>query len=143
DGRAETGERALATLLGVRAGRFAVKRDVSECPEDWDKDLKELLEAPIERARAARVLLSDPRKVLRVQMDAAALEPYLTATPASVREIAERLAEGESPENILGSGVAVTLLESVLIDSVLHGAVQRLVGRNGDDLLAREVSAEQ
>ena len=143
DGRAETGERALSTLLGVRAGRFAVRRDVSECPTDWDRDLKDLLATPIERARAARGLLSDPRRVARVEMDATALEPYLAATPMSVRETAERLSDGESPENILHSGVSSALLESVLIDAVLHGAVTRLVGRNGDDLLAKEVLAEQ
>lgn len=139
-GRSERGERVLAALLGVRAGRFAVQRDESETPNEWNGDLRELLAMPVDRARAAGRALADLGRVTRVDLDASALEPYLGATPQSAREIVQRLRDGASPDDIVAAGVPARLLESVLGDAVLHGAVLRVVGRDGNDAFARELA---
>ena len=139
-GRSERGERVLAALLGVRAGRFAVQRDESETPNEWNGDLRELLAMPVDRARAAGRALADLGRVARVDLDASALEPYLGATPQSAREIVQRLRDGASPDDIVAGGVPARLLESVLGDAVLHGAVLRVVGRDGNDAFARELA---
>lgn len=139
-GRSERGERVLAALLGVRAGRFAVQRDESETSNEWNGDLRELLAMPVDRARAAGRALADLGRVARVDLDASALEPYLGATPQSAREIVQRLRDGASPDDIVAGGVPARLLESVLGDAVLHGAVLRVVGRDGNDAFARELA---
>jgi CheY-like chemotaxis protein len=135
DGHAETGERALSALLGVRAGRFAVRPDETECPDGWSTELRDLLRAPVERARAAQGLLGKIERILRIEVDAAGLEPYLAASPHVARAVVEKLVEGQSPASIVASGVPARLFESVLVDVILHGAVTRVLGLGGEDLL--------
>lgn len=137
DGRAERGERALSALLGVRAGRFAIQPDASECPADWSADLREVLGPTIERARAAYRALADLGRVGRVDIDVNAFEPYAVATPEPAREIVRRLAEGTSPESLIASGIASRLVESILGDVVRHGAVRRIIARDGSELFPK------
>jgi CheY-like chemotaxis protein len=141
NGMFERGPRALSALLGVRAGRFAVRQDDSSCPRDWDVDLRELLREDIERVRAAQRILSDLGAVARIDIDEAAIAPYLAATPQSAGAIVRRLAEGVPPSAVVAAGASARLLESVLVDVVLHGAVLRLVGPGGEDLLAADLAA--
>ncbi|HVW28333.1 MAG TPA: response regulator [Polyangiaceae bacterium] len=136
DGRFDRGERALSALLGVRAGRFTVTRDDSPCVQIWDTPLDELIAEPVERARAAQRALSNPARVAQVEIEEGVLEPYLSATPVSAAAIVRRLAEGVPPSDIVAAGASPRLLESVLVDLVLHGAITRIVGFDGEDLLA-------
>jgi CheY-like chemotaxis protein len=136
DGHAETGEGALSGLLGVRAGRFAVRPDETECVADWGTDLRDLLKAPVERARAAQGLLAKIERIARIELDTAGLEPYLAASPHVARAIVQKLAGGESPAATIASGISARLFEAVLVDVILHGAVSRIVGTGGEDLLA-------
>jgi CheY-like chemotaxis protein len=140
DGRTERGERVLAALLGVRAGRFAVRPDETPCAHDWTGSLRELLAMPIERARAAQRALAELGDVARVEFDGGALEPYMAATPQSARDVVRRLAEGASPDDLAAAGVPSRLVESVLADVVLHGGVRKVLGRDGEDRFARELS---
>ncbi len=140
EGRAESGERALAGLLGVRAGRFAVRRDDSPCASDWDTELRQLISKFVLTARAAQSLLAEPSRVARIDIEEAALSPYLAATPKAVGTIVRRLAEGAAPSELLATGTSSRLLESVLVDLVLHGAIGRISGIDGEDLLATEVA---
>jgi CheY-like chemotaxis protein len=137
DGRSEKGDRVLAALLGVRAGRFSIQKDKAECSSDWSGNLREVLAPAVERARAATRALSDLNAVGRVDVDMQGFEPYSAVTPEPARDVVRRLAEGTSPETLIASGVPARLVESVLADVVRHGAVRRIVGRDGDELFPR------
>ncbi|HVU04016.1 MAG TPA: response regulator, partial [Polyangiaceae bacterium] len=134
DGRSDSGERALSALLGVRAGRFAVRPDETEVASDWSRDLRELLRGPVERARGVQTLLGKIERVARVDLDVASLEPYLAASPETAQVIVRRLAAGETPAAILATGIPLHVFESVLVDAILHGAVTRVTGSMGEDL---------
>jgi CheY-like chemotaxis protein len=136
DGHAEVGERSLSGLLGVRAGRFAVRPDETECRAEWSTELRDLLKGPVERARTAQGLLGTIERIARIDVDAAGLEPYLAASPQVARAIVQKLSAGESPAVVIASGISARLFESVLVDVILHGAVTRVVGTGGEDLLA-------
>ena len=135
DGRFDRGSRALSALLGVRAGRFTVTHDESPCVQIWDAELPELIAEHVARARAAQRALSSPARVAQVEIEEGALEPYLAATPLSAAAVVRRLAEGVPPGDIVAAGASPRLLESVLVDLVLHGAISRIVGFDGEDLL--------
>jgi CheY-like chemotaxis protein len=140
DGRFDRGERALSALLGVRAGRFVVAKEDSPCVQLWDAELADLIEGHVERARAAQRALTNPARVAQVEIEEGALEPYLTATPLSAAAVVRRLAEGVPPSDIIATGAPPRLLESVLVDLVLHGAIARIVGFDGEDLLEAELA---
>jgi CheY-like chemotaxis protein len=141
DGRFDRGARALSALLGVRAGRFTVTRDDTPAVQVWDADLDELIAEHVERARAAQRALADPSRVAQVEIEEGVLEPYLVATPLSAAAIVRRLAEGVPPGDIVATGASPHLLESVLVDLVLHGAITSIVGFGGEDLLTLELSS--
>jgi CheY-like chemotaxis protein len=141
DGRFDRGDRALSALLGVRAGRFTVTRDDSPAIQVWDAELDELIAAHVERARAAQRALTDPSRVAQVEIEEGVLEPYLLANPLSAAAIVRRLAEGVPPGDIVATGASPRLLESVLVDLVLHGAITSILGFGGEDLLAAELSS--
>jgi CheY-like chemotaxis protein len=137
DGRSESGERVLAALLGVRAGRFSIQRDTAACPSDWSGNLRDVLAPTVERARAAFRVLSDLNRLGRVDLDMQGFEAYSVATPEPARDVVRRLAEGSSPESVIASGVPARLVESVLADAVRHGAVRRITGHDGGELFPR------
>jgi CheY-like chemotaxis protein len=137
DGRSESGERVLAALLGVRAGRFSIQQDTAACANDWSGSLREVLTPTVERARAALRTLSDLNRLGRVELDTQGFEAYSVATPEPARDVVRRLAEGSSPESLIASGVAARLVESVLADLVRHGAVRRISARDGNELFPR------
>lgn len=143
DGRSEQGDVVIAPLLGVRAGRFAVRADSSECRRDFDSELRPLLEPCAMRARAAQSLLSGPSllDVGRVEIDGAMFEPYASATPRQARAVVARLQDGAAPKELLISGkVSAPWMESVLIDLVLHGAVRGITAHDGSDMLEAAMS---
>ena len=130
DGSFERGEKVLAALLGVSAGRFVVTPSQAGVRGSLGGTLEESLREPIRRARAAARALGPDQlmRVERVEVDREALAAYMTATPEPAARVIERLAEGSSPRDLLLAGeTSHELLEAVLADIVRHAAVVRVV----------------
>lgn len=129
DGSFERGAFVLAALLGVSAGRFVVEADASPCRSDFEGTAAELLQAPIERARAALsgIAAASLIGVSRVGIEAPIIERYLPCTPEPARSLLLKLMAGESPRELITSGaVAPQLLEAVLSDVARRGAVTEI-----------------
>jgi DNA-binding response OmpR family regulator len=144
DGSYQSGQRALASLLGVGAGRFVVTPSRDPVRGELTGTLFEQLVGPIARARGALAATTGSRTagVERIVFDPEALEAYLRATPEPTRTLIERLAGGAAPRQMLLSGdVSPSLLEDVLSDLAARGAIDAVRGPRGVDLLAPEVEA--
>jgi hypothetical protein len=77
------GAAALAGLLGVRAGRFAVTDSSESCRRDFEGTLEDVLAPALVRARAVQQALAGENlvRVARVELDESALSPYLDTMP--------------------------------------------------------------
>ncbi|HEX3772283.1 MAG TPA: response regulator, partial [Polyangiaceae bacterium] len=143
DGAYQSGERALAMLLAVGAGRFVVSSSQEPIRGDLTGTLAELLARPIAAARGALAATTGARtmEVERIVIDANVLEDYLRATPDPARAILKRLAGGASPRQmLLGGEVAPSLLEDVLTDLSGRCAVKGVHGTGGADMLGPAVA---
>jgi CheY-like chemotaxis protein len=142
DGSFHHGPRVLAALLGVGAGRFVVTSLAADLRSDADAELEGTLLAQLARPTAlARAALSattgaHTMGVRRVVIDEEMVKGYLEATPDPARSLVRRIAQGESPRDILLRGeVSPSILEDVLADLAARGAIVGVVGDNGQDLL--------
>lgn len=129
------GEGILASLLGIRAGRFTVERDTSPVQAEWHGSLDKVLRPHLERARRAMSRLQGVRlaQIARVELDWEAVEPYLDASPPIARRMLEQLRD-HAPVELLRK-VSATLLENVLVDVALRGGVKALIDEAGQDVL--------
>jgi DNA-binding response OmpR family regulator len=144
DGGYLSGERALASLLGVGAGRFVVSPSNEPIRGELGGTLFEQLRRPLAAARGALAATTGARtvNVERIVLDEAALEDSLRATPDPAHALIKRLARGDSPRQMLLAGeVSPTLLEDVLADLAARGAIRAVQGANRTDLLAPAVEA--
>ena len=144
DGSFLSGERALAALLGVGAGRFLVASSREPVKGELSGTLFEQLARSIAQARGALAATTGARtmNVERILFDDGALEEYLRATPDPTRTILKRVARGSSPRQMLLAGeVSPSLLEDVLADLAARGAVRAVEGANGADFLTPAVDA--
>jgi CheY-like chemotaxis protein len=144
DGSYQSGERALASLLGVGAGRFVVTPSTEPIHGELTGTLFEQLVRPIALARGALAATAGARTtaVERLVFDPQALESYLSATPEPTRTLIHRLALGATPRQMLLAGeVSPSLLEDVLSDLAARGAIQGVEGANGADVLTPAVNA--
>lgn len=141
-----TGPPALASLLGVSAGRFVVATATSDDvrvgsgPDVLTGSLRAQLAMPIASARAALDLLTGPGLIeaYGVVLDEGAMGPYLTATPEPLARVLRKLAAGASPRQLLlGGTVAPSALEDALADVAVRGFVRGVTDGAGDDVLAR------
>jgi DNA-binding response OmpR family regulator len=142
DGSYQSGERALASLIAVGAGRFVVSPSTETIRGDLSGTLFDLLARPIAIARGALAATTGARtvNVERITLDADALEEYLRATPEPARSLIGRLAKGASPRQMLLAGeVAPSLLEDVLSDLSARDAIRAVEGADGVDLLGPAV----
>jgi CheY-like chemotaxis protein len=146
DGVFERGERVLAALLGVGAGRFTVAPSTSVLPNE-DRDLAgslaSVIARPVAIARAARSVATGARTidVQRVDLDDEALAALVFATPEPARSLVERIADGASPRAMLLSGeVDPGLLEEVLGDLGSRGVITAVYDSEGQEVLARAVA---
>ena len=139
DGSFRRGERVIASMLGVGAGRFVVAPSSAALPvSDLKGTLAEQLARPIKLAREAAQATTGARTahVDKVVLDEEAVTGYLLATPQPARDLIKRIAEGASPRAMLVKGeVAPSLLEDVLADLASRGAILAVRGPLGDDLL--------
>jgi hypothetical protein len=144
DGSYQSGERALAMLLGVGAGRFVVSSTTEPIRGDLTGTLSELLVRPLAAARGAIAAMTGVRtmELERILLDQDVIDDYLRATPDPARAIIRRLATGASPRQILLAGEAPpSLLEDVLSDLAARCAVRGVEGAGGTDLLTPAVEA--
>lgn len=144
DGGYQRGDRVLASMLGVGAGRFVVSPGNEPIKGEMQGSLQEQLARPIAAARGALWATTGERSmhVDRVVLDEAALEDYLRATPEPARDIIRRIAKGASPRKmLLGGEVAPSLLEDVLADLAARGAITVVRDEQGADLLTPAVAS--
>lgn len=126
DGSFERGPRVFSSLLGVNAGRFAVQPDATPCRAELEGSLAELLQGPVQRARAALAAVSAQSlaAVVSVRIDADAVGRYLDCTPEPLRVLLEKLTSGAEPRALLRKGeTSPLLLEAVLSDLARRGAI--------------------
>jgi DNA-binding response OmpR family regulator len=144
DGGFVRGERALAALLGVGAGRFVVSSSAEPVRGELTGTLFEQLAGPLAAARGALAATTGPRtmNVERIVLDDAMLEDALRATPDPAKALIRRIASGVSPRQMVLAGeVAPSLVEDVLADLAARGAVRGVLGAHGVDLLTPAVEA--
>jgi DNA-binding response OmpR family regulator len=142
DGSYRSGERAMASLLGVGAGRFVVTSSLEPVRGELSGSLFEQLVRPIATARGALAATAGAATagVERISFDAQSLDAYLSATPEPTRTLIRRIAEGASPRKmLLGGDVSPSLLEDVLSDLASRGAIESVRGLGGADLLTPAV----
>ncbi len=144
DGKFQSGEPALASLLGVGAGRFAVSPSSDPVRGELVGSLFEQLARPIAAARGALEATTGARTmhVERIEIDDAALEDCLRVTPNPSAAAIARIAGGTSPRQmLLGGELSPSLLEDLLADLAARGAIRAVEGANGEDLLTPAVDA--
>ncbi|HQP36164.1 MAG TPA: response regulator, partial [Polyangiaceae bacterium] len=142
DGSFERGHPALVALLGLTSGRFHV-RDCSDAVRpNLQGDLASILLPFIARARAAQALLSAERlaDVLSVQLsDALPLE----SMPDSARTVLAALRQGASPFDLVAvHRTPATVVEAVLDDAAIRGAIDRILDVSGNELLEAETARQ-
>ncbi|NUP10258.1 MAG: response regulator [Polyangiaceae bacterium] len=146
----ERGPSVLAALLGVGDGRFSVSppredSDVGPVRFDLSGSLGDQVMPVVATARASQRLLSGSNlmRVQRVEVDDEAIQAYLSATPHGARTLLESIARGACPRDLITSGAAsARLLEDVLIDAAVHGAVVQVLDASGEDRLPEATSQE-
>ena len=144
DGTFQHGERVLARMLGVGAGRFIVTSKGETIEQELSGTLDQQLARPISLARGALFATTGARtmNVEHIAIDDVGLEDYVRVTPDPARDIITRIARGASPRKMLLSGqVAPTLLEDVLADLAARGAITGVRDAGGNDLLTPAVDA--
>ena len=144
DGSFQRGERVLAAMLGVGAGRFVVAPSVEAMKGELVGTLAQQLARPIAVARGALFATTgaNTMHIERLVLDPVALEDYLRATPDPAKDILRRIASGTSPRQLLlGGDVSPSLLEDVLADLAARGAITVVRGANGADLLTPAIDA--
>lgn len=149
-GAFERGSSVLGALLGVGDGRFSVSapREDSEVgPVQCDLygSLNEQVMPVIATARAAQRLLTGPNlmRVKRVEIDDEAMAAYASATPEIARALMSQISAGACPRDLVTGGVASPrLLEDVLVDAAVHGAVYQVIDGDGEDRLPEATATE-
>jgi DNA-binding response OmpR family regulator len=144
DGSYQSGERMLACLLGVGAGRFTVSPVNDPVRSDLTGTLAEQLARPVAAARGALSATTGAATVHveRIGLDSDGLEEYLLATPDPARTLIRQLAAGRAPRQMLLDGeVSPSLFEDVLADLAARGAIRSVEGPGGVDLLTSRVEA--
>lgn len=139
DGSRETGERALGSLLGMRAGRFLVERagDDHAVQATFAGSLSAVLAPHLARTRRTMSVLAGDalHRVARLELDDSIVEPYLRSSPPLVQKIVNKLRNGVPPVGLLRS-ISAGLLESTLTDLGLRDAIAHAFDESGHDLLA-------
>jgi DNA-binding response OmpR family regulator len=142
DGSYQSGERMLASLLGVGAGRFTVSPVNEPVRSDLTGTLADQLARPVAAARGALAATTGAATVHveRIGLDPDGLEEYLRATPDPARTLIRQLAAGRAPRRMLLDGeVSPSLLEDVVADLAARGAIRSVEGPDGVDLLTARV----
>jgi DNA-binding response OmpR family regulator len=142
-GSSDRGQSALASFLGVSAGRFSIITDDQPSESEFtESTLDAVLRTPILRARAAQRVLSGASlsTVEQLVLNPDAFSEELALLPLSLRPIVDELLRGTTPGQLLASGAtSLRALESLLSDAARRGAVRSLSGPSGEDLLTQAI----
>ena len=139
DGSFVRNERALPQLVGMVRGRYVVQ-PASGSPKAAIKG--SLDETLAQGARALGTLLAALRppsldQVGRIVFDEDARALLTEHAPPTARDIIERLAKGTAPAQLCREGrIAASVLEPMLADLARRGAIQAVLGSDGQDLVA-------
>lgn len=139
DGSLSRGEAALARALALNTARFVVRRTSHPVRENIVGKLSEVLERSARSVTALEEAVSGAAllEVVRVEFDSEAALEYARSLPTPLRVAVERMVQGDAPrEMVLRDGLAPQDLEPLLIELSRRGAIQRVVGRNREDLAA-------
>ncbi len=131
---------ALASLPGVTSGRFQV---TSGGAAAGGEELDGALSNIVARARAACALLTGSalQTVQRVKLRVPELA--LAATPEPARTWMRAIADGIAPIELCNThDVPRSMLERLLADAAMRGAVEAVLSAEGDDLLSLETAAQ-
>jgi CheY-like chemotaxis protein len=136
EGRTEQGVDVMGPLLGVRVGRFAVRRNSKAVAQNIDVRLAELVTIPVARARAAQGLLSAPvlAGVSKITVDQSRVAQYLSLAPIKVRTVAAELLSGVVPTQIIETH-GERVVEVLLQDLVLHDGIVEIYNQRGEAVL--------
>jgi DNA-binding response OmpR family regulator len=144
DGSLTRGEGALVQVLGASAARFSVKRATHAVRSNVHGELATLLEdgasliAALEDAVSGASLV----EVASLDIDAEAARAYGKTLPAPMRALIEKLADGDSPrELVLRDGVTPQDLDPLLVELARRGVIRGAKGPGGEDLVAPRVAA--
>lgn len=143
DGSFSRGERALPQLLGANAGRFVVNDSEAQVRPSFEGSLDDALHRGARALGAMIDAVSGPSlmRTERIAFDEDAYTIVLKQSPGPVREIVQRLHQGEAPSLLLATGVSAQTLESVLVDLARRGAVREVRAKGGEDLIAAALRA--
>ncbi len=139
DGSLARGESALARALGLNSARFVVRRASHPVRENISGKLAEVLERSARSVTALEEAVSGAAllEVLRVEFDADGALEYARSLPSPLRVAVERMVQGDEPRDmVMRDGLDPQDLEPLLIELARRGAIQRVVGRNREDLAA-------
>lgn len=143
DGTFIRGHAALIALLALQSGRFHVAPSSASVRPNLQGDLASLTQPFLARARAAQHLLSGERLVdvlsLGLSLDLIERETF----PASARNVIAALQKGVSPYDLVAvHRTPAALLESVLDAAAALGAIDRILGVSGAELLEPETARQ-
>ncbi len=141
DGSFASGMPALERLLGVSSGRFSVIPGV-------DKPKKQFADGSLNAIREATARLNNLNSqvvdgalmhITKVEMNEEVVDVYSKVIPPKLRDSLKRLADGETPRNIVLDATASSeTLEMLMLDLIHMGAIQGIVsvspkGKPGED----------
>jgi len=144
DGHFVRGQRALAALAGIGAGRFTVVSSREPVRGELSGTLFEQLATPIAYARGALLASTGASTidVERIGLDPEIATHYLRVTPEPAKSLIVRLSAGESPRQMILRGqIAPSLLDDVLAELAARGAIAFVQGLGGEDRLGPAVEA--
>lgn len=143
DGSFARGGKALASLLGVSAGRFAVlapaigqKPGIEPIgPETIEREARRL-GALVDAVSGRGLALAD-----RVDLDPLVVAPILAVSPPEIVDVVRKLEANPSPRRWLLSGeVAPEVLGGALIELARRGAVLAVRGEHGEDRVSESLA---
>ena len=134
DGSFVRGPQALRPLVGARGGRFIVTK--AQTSKTYTGHLEGELAAAVEDIRATvdAVHGSELQKVSGVELEASVLNAFLRSSPPEARSVAEQLASGRAPSELIDTGeVDRELVESVLLAFARRAGIRAVHGLGGED----------
>lgn len=138
DGSFVRNEAALPQLLGASSGRFSVSSAEGPLKQAVDGTLDEALARGARELGAQLDVLSGSalESIERVILDEDAQAALLDQAPPLVRDVVNRLTQGQAPRQIWQDGIIErAMLESMLLDMAKRGAIRAVLGTSGDDLI--------
>ncbi len=134
DGTFVRGPQALRPLVGAGGGRFMVIK--AQTTKTYEIDLEDAFLSAVADVRDAVDALrgSELHSVSSVELEATVLSSFLKTSPPEARSVAERLAAGIAPSELIDAGnIDRELVEAVLLALARRAGVSAVRGLDGED----------